>query len=279
MSILTTFPGRFGDLIWALPTVRAIAEGTGEQVDLAISKKYGSLKPLLEGQNYLRAVHVVADWEVVESAPMTPREAPLYHANLQWYDPVIHLGYKGWPSRPLPFEVYESVYADRVVPLAPLSLDRPWITPAYRIAESAGVLVGFTDEHFELKYGLYWLLYHHLIHQKDTSGWTHPIVNLSTSPRWTNEGGCSGYDWLAAAAWLASGEVFLGCCSALHVLAVAVGCPAVVMEPAEARLHPIFWPLGQNGPQVTLVKGTDGKATFDARHVIDVVMRTRRVRV
>lgn len=272
MAILATFPGRFGDILWSLPTVRALAEGSGEPVDLAVSQKYGSLKPLLARQEYLREVHVLADWEVVESAPMTPRAAPSWIYDN--YEHSIDLGYKGWPSRPLPYEIYETAKADSRIPLAMIDLSRPWIVPPFNLTQySPGILVGFTEEYFELKYGIYQLLVQKLYAEKRLL--SHALVNLSTSSRWTAEAGHKGYDWESAAAWLAAGEVFLGCCSALHVLAVAVGCPAVVMEPAEARLHSIFWPLGQDGPQVTLVRGNDKKATFDARQTILTVEQGR----
>ena len=55
------------------------------------------------------------------------------------------------------------------------------------------------------------------------------------------------------------------------VLAVALGVPAVIVEPNPMRHNPIFWPLGMDGPQVTCVKGGDGKPTHDARHTADVL--------
>jgi len=55
------------------------------------------------------------------------------------------------------------------------------------------------------------------------------------------------------------------------VLACAVGTPCIVMEPAEARWHPIFWPYGQDGPQVRLVRGGDGRGTVDARHCRELI--------
>jgi hypothetical protein len=67
--------------------------------------------------------------------------------------------------------------------------------------------------------------------------------------------------------------VFLGDCSAWHVLAMAMGIPVVLVEPLEARWNPIFYPLGMDGPQVTMVRGNDGNPTFDARHVADALTR------
>src|SRR5262245_63210788 len=71
--IACTMPGRHGDILWALPTVRALAEQAGAPIDLVISEKYGSLKDLIRRQPYIADVVVLADWQVQETAPMTPR--------------------------------------------------------------------------------------------------------------------------------------------------------------------------------------------------------------
>ena len=76
--------------------------------------------------------------------------------------------------------------------------------------------------------------------------------------------------WPQAARHIRHAKVFLGDCSALHVLAVALGTPVVLVEPMEARWNPIFYPLGMDGA-VQVVKGNDGRPTWDARHVGDVL--------
>jgi hypothetical protein len=57
-----------------------------------------------------------------------------------------------------------------------------------------------------------------------------------------------------------------------------MGKPCVIMEPMTERLNPIFWPLGQDGPQVTLVRGNDRQATFDARHTAETLERVLHAR-
>jgi hypothetical protein len=264
VSILCTMPGRSGDIIWALPTVRAISETYGESVDFVISQKYGSLTSLLERQAYLGKVTPLPAWDVRETAPMTPRTPPL---DAQEYDRVFHLGYEGWPTPTLPEDIYHrtvfAVEADQHH-LPGLDLTRPWITAPYSI-EPSDVCVGFTDEHFELKFGLLSLL-------RDRMG-TRQLVNLSNSPRWNTEGRWTVLDasWETAAAWLGQTQVFVGCCSALHVLAVAMGTPVVCVEPNPQRHQPVFYPLGKEGP-VRLLLGGDGLPTVDARHLGDAVV-------
>jgi hypothetical protein len=281
LNILCSFPGRHGDILWALPTVRAISEHYGCPVDLAISGKYGSLKDLLERQEYMRQVLVVKEWIVEETAPMTPRMPPsvlgvvngdlvdLLDPTVGAYDRVFHLGYRSWPTRSLPFETQACLQEQWTETAAAPAIDlqRPWIVPSYHLPPQ-DLVVGFTDEHFELKYGIYMLLVERFRHQQDDMV---KIVNVSNSPRWNTETrSVPAFDWLGAAAWIAKSHVFLGCCSALHVLAVATGTPAIVMEPNRDRHNPIFWPLGTTD-RVQLVTGLDQQPTFDARHVADAI--------
>lgn len=92
------------------------------------------------------------------------------------------------------------------------------------------------------------------------------------SPRWDVEAGMGAVHWERAASTLARAKVALCDCSALHVLAVAVGTPVVVMEPNPHRWNRIFWPLGRSGPQVYGVDGNDGQPSFDSRHTADRVI-------
>ena len=277
MRVLVSFPGRYGDMLWALPAVRALSRRLGHPVALALSAKYGGLAPLLRQQPYLEDVWVLPSWEVQETAPMTPRVPPGVITGAdpdeETYDLTLHLGYRGWPARPLPFETLDCLNAQLpqfpselelsvAIPERELALDEPWITaPAPYPPEE--VVVGFSDEHFELKVGLVDLLSHHV----------NLTVCLPPGSRWQTEWRFDdgpGMDWLDCAALLQSGPVFFGCCSALHVLAVALGKPCVIMEPAPARHADIFYPLGTTG-RVRLVLGGDGKPTWDARHCRETI--------
>lgn len=273
MKILCTFPGKFGDLIWALPTIRAISEAIGEPVDLVIAGAYGSIVPLLKRQAYLGVVWAEVDWQVQNTAPMTPRVPQLPFAEAQGYDHVFHLGYRWWPETDLARETWACFAGANYGGMIDLAMEhfdltRPWIIPPYHIDYPVAYTVGFTDEHFELKFGLAWLL-----HRQFLGGDAFPIC-VSNSPRWNNETALSGaYNWESAAAWLAISPAFLGCNSALHVLARAMGVPVVMMEPNPQRHNDIFYPYGKSGKGVELVCGNDGLPTFDARHVWDSLQR------
>lgn len=286
MNVLCTFPGKYGDLLWTLPTVRALARRMGEAIDIVVAAPFARICPLVAAQPYVG--HCTADplWTIRETAPVTPREPPrpvlppLVQGGQGLYDCVFHLGYRGWPQRSLPFETLHCLndqWTGVLFDEDDLDLDTPWITVTppspFRVYASCG----FTDEHFELKYGLFELLSERLRWTTDLGGnW----VSVSGCPgsRWRTEGSHACDTWEIAARAISSSSVFLGCNSALHVLAVACGIPVVMMEPNPHRHHQIFYPLGQDGPQVTLVTGTDHLPTFDARHVADALVAQLKVR-
>jgi hypothetical protein len=266
--ILCTFPGKFGDLLWALPTMRALAGRVGEPVALQIPAALESIAPLLRRQPYLASVYADPSWTVLATAPATPRIPLTTSVPDGGTIQIVHLGYRGWPTRALPFETLDGFNAQAWnagarMGDAELQLQTPWITaplhPAiyYRIPW----VHGFTDEHFELKYGLVELL------QRRPRPWAGVPVRIGADPRWHAEAGETDNTWIESVELLRCAGAFLGCNSALHVLAVACGVPVVLMEPHPHRHHPIFYPLGDQGPQVQLVRGTDGNPTFDARHV------------
>lgn len=280
MRIEATHPGRHGDILWALPTVRAIAAAYGESVHLTIPTQYGSLAPLLAQQAYIASVLAREDWVVEQTAPITPRTPPTWETT-RTADRIFHLGYDGWPTPTLPEDVYERCaklgvgegqkYGDPILPS--LDLTTPWLTaPPVTEADRRAIVIGFTDEHFELKFGIVELLEPQFpdtyVLEAPGSRWT-----TEARPVWTfHDYETTGADsWERAAQYIAASRVFFGCCSALHVLAVGLGVPTVVMEPNPQRLNPVFWPGGQDGPQVRLVRGNDGQATWDARHCAEAL--------
>ncbi len=251
--ILCTFPGRYGDLLWALPTIREIAEHTSTQVELLIAGEFAGIAALLAAQSYIASVIVDHDWSL-SSGWEPPVQA--YHL----YDQVYHLGYRRWPELPLPFEIYERV-ASGWTPAPDQILARPWITSPEE-GYPIDIAFGFTDCWFELKYALLALSFKW---QRTYRGVFPP------GSRWITEAGYGPTSWLEAAKIISRAKLLLTDCSALHVLGVGLGIPVLLVEPMDARWNPIFYPLGMDGPQVTVVKGLDGKPTFDARHLKEAI--------
>lgn len=222
---------------------------------------------LLLQQPYLAGVVADSRWNMSDGweAPVLPRK----------YDRVIHLGYRRWPELALPREVEQTAVSEGWLREGVVDLGRPWISV------KAGdwvndIACGFTEAWFELKLGLC-LAVDSLL----PDYWLTQLTPCGT--RWTAEGNLvdqaftvEGCGWVTAAQYIRDCKVFLGDCSALHVLAVALGKQAIIVEPMEARWAPIFWPLGMDGPQVRCVKGNDSRPTFDARHTADVLREVLR---
>jgi hypothetical protein len=261
LNILCTFPGRNGDLLWALPTIRAISQRFGVPVDLQIGGEFTGIVDLLCRQPYLNGVWADERWSLTPpeewKAPATPP-----------YDHVFHCGYRGWPEVDLPTMTLRGVVSDYQLDLQ-VDFETPWITvpPATDVYPILGfnLVSGWSDEWFELKYGIVRLLppqyaISHGIVVPPSSRWDKEAVGLAVLP----------YGWTRAAQTIQHAKVFLGCCSALHVLACAMGKKVVVMEPSVARHNPIFYPFGMDG-RIRVVKGNDGKPTHDVRHTIETL--------
>lgn len=299
MQVLCTMPGKYGDILWSLPTVRAIAQHIGRPVDLMVSSAYSNICPLIERQSYIN--RCVANLEWIERpdggpAPFTPyrpdRPAAVDAADTKIffpadnagniigdYDRIIHLGYQRWPQNQLAYEIYLSAVGQWGFALTEsLELDVPWIavSPAKNIPDTfAGdtdppvppldVLVCWSEEWAELKAGVTGAVSYAL----------HPAYSTTVvRPRhsryyeWPMGLSLDDATWEQTATWMAKAPVVLTCLSSQWVLANALGRQVVVMEPSEARHNPIFF---YDAPRNHLVLGNDDKPTFDARAVVTAV--------
>lgn len=265
-KILCTFPGRTGDILWALPTVRMIARFFDTPVTLAVSKKYGdqSLLNLIEEQWYVESAISLPWWEVEESAPMGPRVPPAL--NEKEYDEIFHLGYEGWPKGELAKDIWErtalQLGSNEVLDM------KPWIIVPYKESKKQ-IFCGWSQEWIELKMGVtaavenavfprYKLVIAH------GHGMRHAEWNAMFDATFAVT------NWMGAADLLQESQFYLGCLSAQWVLANAMGKRCVVVEPSEPRWHPVFW---REDEKNVMVRGGDGKPTFDARHVVEVVKK------
>ena len=255
--VVATMPGRFGDILWALPTVRALAERHDQPVELYVSKKYGdeSFLSLIRAQDYIEKAEAIEGWEVVETAPMTPRVPPLGVSTDE--DCIFyHLGYPSWPSKPLPYDI-----AARVGVL--VNLEKPWIEWPLTPQWLPEVVTGWSPEWKELKAG---------ISSYVRLNTTFQISCLVPHGSPYLDVDSVSADWIRTAAEVGAATLFLGDLSAPWVLAVALGTPAVIVEPEPMRHNSIFWVdiEDEKGRRMTrMVKGNDNLPTFDWNHVAD----------
>jgi hypothetical protein len=294
--ILVTMPGKYGDILWSLPTARAIANATSAPVDVMVAKPYLSLVPLLQQQPYIRVAMGNVYWEVQDTAPMTPSAPPRLPTGLGDYQKVINLGLTSWPEHPLAHQCYENLlpqWPDAWGTPPPLDLEEPWITVApdhdfsethvtyaeYGAEDSVDVHIGWSDDWIELKAGLTYALtgrmpnvrFRVITHSGSRlcEEWLrhYPGGDDCIGEQFDNLSWYAG-DWLLTAHAMSNSKIFVGCLSAQWVLANAMGKPTVIAEPATGRHHPAFWrAAGKNH----LVLGSDHLPTFDARHLGDVV--------
>lgn len=97
IKVLCTFSGPYGDILWSLPTVRAISQMLGQKVDFATMPEYRSLMDLFKYQPYIGTGFYIPDWRC-EGSP---------HGNQPWnppaaipskYDRCFHLTYRAHPG-------------------------------------------------------------------------------------------------------------------------------------------------------------------------------------
>ena len=258
--------GKYGDLIWSLPAVRAAARALGNPVRLWLPESLGSIAPLLRRQDYIADVILDPEWKILDTAPVTPWLPPVVSGSAG--ESVIHLGHREWPTDILPrysMSLLQQQWREAwgPVPGLELCLEEPWITASCRLAR-CNIIAAYSDEWIELKYGVTAAVAAEL--GKEIA------ILRAIGSRWDEFPeieGCVTFrerNWLDAADELASRELALGSLSALSVLAAAVGTPRVLFEPNEHAHHPIFqhW-------DTPLVKGSDGLPTFDSRHVADAM--------
>lgn len=306
-TLMITFPGKYGDLLWALPTIRALSRRLGKPLDLLLPSAFEDIGDLLRQQPYIGAVIGASHWRLQDTAPISPRVPPQELLDLMpGVTEFLHLGYRDWPRPDVVRHTLDTYrhslngYDGAVHAGLPtlkeeeLALDEPWITlpdpatdeeekDAQRGFTDTPWIAGFTDEYFELKFGLWRLLTNRkpfasnaVLDLRDLRQdfiWEEAApLSISTGARWKAEGFHAGCHWLDGARWLARTQAFLGDCSAWHVLAAAMGVPVVLMEPQAMRHNPVFYPLPDR--QVFLVKGNDGNPTWDARHVAEALTNT-----
>ncbi len=172
---------------------------------------------------------------------------------------------KGWPLSKTLAEGYWLTAAEQVPGLKPLDLERPWIKPVDMGERGSDVVVGFTDNWFELVFGLFELV-SGAFDEEDASF----TVLCQAGSRWNTEARWFARDWLRTADVLSKSKVFFGCCSALWVLANALGKRTVIAEPMEGRWDKVFW---LEHARNVMVMGGDGKPTWDARACVQTLRK------
>ena len=225
MKILTTFSGKFGDILWSLPTVREISRDWGYQVDMGIMPAYESLLPLLKIQSYIKNAFVIPDWICIGSPhgdqPWCPPETCE-----KGYDKAYHLTYQRHPSVNEPlmdFIALQQMLAlkEPVIPFLECGMNNMELKIHY---SNNWIAYAFNDMYADLKNRYLEALKFGLPNMK--------FVNVL------------GLDWLNAAMTIKFATAFVGCRSSNYVLAHGVGQKNIIVYEPHPNRNP-FGPFGK----------------------------------
>jgi hypothetical protein len=217
---LVTFSGKFGDILWSLPTARQVAQESDERkVDFAVMPAYKSLLPLLEFQSWIDKAFVIDDW-ICTGSPCgdqpwcAPEPAGASYKRVCHLTYRAHPGMQGTPAIALcDYTAWQQgVHLKRpVVPFIeaqPIDVFPPPPLPV--------LCYSFNGDYFTPKQQF---LFRLITRTKDLISWT----NVGELP------------WMQAASLLSQGNPFIGCRSACWVLAMGLGCQTLTYEPNPSR--------------------------------------------
>jgi hypothetical protein len=239
MKILCTFSGKFGDILWSLPTVREIHKreyvtGTHEidtqELHFGIMPQYESLLPLLNAQSYIDKAFVIPNW-ICAGSPHgdQPWEAPV----LEGYDKVYHLTYRYHPGKNEPLIDFiarqQGITLSNPVPffstlpgLIGNIEERSDIIKRLKLKQVyPTVTYAFNDSMIEQK-----IRFLEGVKDRLSTDKLHEMVN------WQD---VSKLPWQHAAHMINNSICFLGCRSSNYVLACGLGQKVFVYEPNIAR--------------------------------------------
>lgn len=227
--VLATFSGKFGDILWALPTVRELTWKVGP-VELGIMPQYISLLPLLNRQPYIERAEAIENWRC-EGSPYgdQPWEAPVRAGK---YEIVYHLTYRRHP-------VGMSLMQWTAMQVGIQLENRPGgVLPFIHVGkngedqwEEEVVAWAFNDSDRERK--------------TDFVKRLEQVTERKTGikAKWIN---VQGLSWVDAARVIRRARFFVGCRSSNYVLAHGLGQRVLCFEPNPARRGPVFGcPYGQ----------------------------------
>lgn len=215
--VLTSFSGKFGDILWALPTVRAVSQMKGERVDFCCMPQYKSLLPLIQAQPYVDKAFVVEDWLLQHSNHGDQPWNPPARIDRE-YDQSWHLGYRAHPGlsgQPnmslIDFIAWQQGIRFTANPI-------PFISGLPFLKEDEGklghVAYAFNDMYSDLKLRFFNMLVRRT-----------EVTFVDVSKR----------SWLESVSVIKGAVAYVGDRSALHVVAHGVGQRLITYEPHPAR--------------------------------------------
>lgn len=238
---LCTFTGKFGDILWSLPTAKYIAEKiAGQPVDFAVMPYYQSLLPLLVEQSYIEHAFIKEDWLRTHSnhgdQPWQPPDNIkfLTYAPAE-YERMWHLTYRGHPGITAPemplvdFIAYQqgiSFQGWQVIPF--LEVSDSVQEEAAKIHLSSGPMMQAIEEKRLVTYSFN----EQYAEQKKVFFETLWAKGSSVGLEFFN---VAEVGWKEATWLIKKSLVYVGCRSACWVLANGLGKEIITYEPHPSR--------------------------------------------
>lgn len=219
-KIAATMPGKMGDAIFAIPTIRWLSEKHNTKIDFWTSQYCSPLKRLFEYQTCIENFYVSPSYEL-EHMQMgcQPWLVPI-HDEYQ-YEQVYHLGFRGYPIE----KGIINYIADSVG--APMNLPLKYDYPDIETLDKYVVVAPRGEERWRP-----------VIARLAVLG---DVVQIGSLGDKVSELGIdrTGLDFLETLAWISKARVFMGCRSSQLVLAKAFDIPCYT-NPPNIR-DTIFW--------------------------------------
>lgn len=233
MSILFTHPGKLGDLLWAMPTVKAIAGGG--QVDLMVSGYCKPLVSLLAAQSYIRKVILYERWELKGGAPEEAWNPGPVGFREGEYQEVIHLGYRNWPA-PTLGEYYPKLMRETYGLDLKVDFNQPWLEATPWDMTENKIVCTFSNEFIETKVG--WL--QALWNQFPDEEFVLVRAPGSRMSEFSIDMPKIDAELPALAQIMASAKLVVTCNSVGHPLASGLGKKCIIAEPQKMRQQAVF---------------------------------------
>lgn len=214
--IACTHPGKIGDALYALPTMRALSERHGCAADFYTSEYCRPLLSVVRAQPYIREAVVAEEYAPERTdCGVQPWEVPTPDR----YETVYHLGFRSVPDRPLHEFIASQAGLNGHRPEVRYDFaPRPTLGSPYVVLSARGES-GFAD------------LFRGVIDQSPVT-----VVEVGAAGEYVGGGrslDLTGLDMLEVLPWLAGASGFIGLSSAMLVL--ANGFPITKIVPHDGR--------------------------------------------
>lgn len=246
---LCTFSGKYGDILWSLPTAKYLAERVaGGKVDFAVMPYYRNLLPLLASQSYIDKAFVIESWLRTHSnhgdqpweppmdwGPGSQYCCPYGAGDPDWYTRIWHLTYKGHPGISAPsmplvdFIAYQQGLNFNNFQVTPfLDVDESVQEEAAKIHFSSGQMLDVIKENRLVTYSF------NEQYDEIKKAFLNALWWRANSERFEFFD-VATVGWKEAAWLIKKSLAYVGCRSACWVLANGVGKTVISFEPHPSR--------------------------------------------